>query len=301
MSLKDVGLALLVVLIWGINFVVIKLGLHNFSPFLLAGLRFTFVAFPACLFVSRPKIPWHLLLAYGLSVSFLQFSLLFLALSFGMPAGLASLLLQSQAFFTLFFGALCLGEKIARHHVLGLLIAILGMICLTKSSLHSVNTSGLSLFTLLLTLGAALSWGIGNIINKVILRRYPVEPLKLVVWSAFIPILPFLVCALASDGQHALWHSLSTISGFDILTIFYLAILCTVVGYAIWGSLLSKYPTTTVAPLTLLVPVVGMASAVLFLNETLTFQQLLSVALIIIGLVVNSFLPSLVKRLRIIH
>ncbi|MBT0730821.1 EamA family transporter [Rosenbergiella nectarea] len=299
MSIRDVGLALLVILIWGINFVVIKIGLHNFPPFLLAGLRFTFVAFPACLLVSRPKVPLHLIIAYGLTISFLQFGLLFLALNLGMPAGLASLLLQSQAFFTLFFGALCLGEKIKSHHIVGLLIAIVGMVCLANSSIHPTQTSGMSLFTLLLTLGAALSWGIGNIVSKIILQRYPVEPLKLVVWSAFVPILPFLLCALFIDGKESLWHSLININLFNVLTIFYLAILCTVVAYAIWGTLLSKYPTTTVAPLTLLVPVVGMVAATLVLGETLTRSQILSVVLIISGLVVNSFAPKIVSYLRL--
>lgn len=301
MSIKDVGLALLVILIWGINFVVIKIGLHNFSPFLLAGLRFTFVAFPACLLVSRPKVPLHLIIAYGLTISFLQFALLFLALNLGMPAGLASLLLQSQAFFTLFFGALCLGEKIHSHHIVGLLIAIVGMVCLAHSSIHPDQTSGMSLFTLLLTLGAALSWGIGNIVSKVILRRYPVEPLKLVVWSAFVPILPFFLCALFIDGKETLWHSLVNINLFNVMTIFYLAILCTVVAYAIWGGLLSKYPTTIVAPLTLLVPVVGMVAATLVLGETLTGWQVLSVMLIIAGLIVNSFAPKIVSYLRLSH
>lgn len=301
MSIKDVGLALLVILIWGINFVVIKIGLHNFSPFLLAGLRFTFVAFPACLLVSRPKVPLHLIIAYGLTISFLQFALLFLALNLGMPAGLASLLLQSQAFFTLFFGALCLSEKIHSHHIVGLLIAIVGMVCLAHSSIHPDQTSGMSLFTLLLTLGAALSWGIGNIVNKVILRRYPVEPLKLVVWSAFVPILPFFLCALFIDGKETLWHSLVNINLFNVMTVFYLAILCTVVAYAIWGGLLSRYPTTTVAPLTLLVPVVGMVAATLVLGETLTGWQVLSVMLIIAGLIVNSFAPKIVSYLSLSH
>ncbi|MBT0727376.1 EamA family transporter [Rosenbergiella australiborealis] len=298
MSIKDVALALLVILIWGLNFVVIKVGLHNFSPFLLAGLRFTFVAFPACLIVSRPKVPLRLLAAYGLSISFLQFALLFLALNLGMPAGLASLLLQSQAFFTLLFGALCLGDKVKTHHIIGLIIAIVGMVWLAKSSIHPAQATGMSLFTLLLTLGAALSWGVGNIINKIILRHYPVEPLKLVVWSAFIPILPFFICATLTEGEERLWHSLQNISWSNVLTLFYLAILCTVVGYAIWGGLLGKYPTATVAPLTLLVPIVGMISAAFFLGESLSSQQIFSVILIIFGLIINSFAPHILHILR---
>lgn len=298
MSLKDFTLALVVVLIWGINFVVIKVGLHDFPPFLLAGLRFTFVAFPACLFVRRPKVPLRLLAAYGLTISFLQFSLLFVALKLGMPAGLASLLLQSQAFFTLLLGALCLKESISLHHVAGLCIASLGMIFLTLTSTHPSQLGGMTLFTLALTLFAAFSWGVGNIVNKVIITRHAMEPLRLVVWSAFIPIIPFYICAYLFDGQDKIVSSLQHFSWFNGLTIFYLAILCTVIGYAIWGWLLGKYPTSTVAPLTLLVPIVGMMTAILLLGETLSIAQILSVSLIIVGLGINSFFPKLLGLVR---
>lgn len=298
MSLKDLSLALLVILIWGINFVVIKYGLQDFPPFLLAALRFTFVAFPACLIIGRPKVPIRLLIAYGATISFLQFGLLFVALKLGMPAGLASLLLQAQAFFTLLLGAICLKEKIRMHHIVGLLIAIIGMVALALSSIHTQQVGGMTILTLALTLGAALSWGGGNIINKIILRRYPVEPIKLVVWSAFVPILPFFICSGLLEGSTAIVHSFQHFTWKNAATIFYLAILCTIVGYAIWGGLLGKYPTSTVAPLTLLVPVVGIVTAVLVLNETLNFSQIIAVSLIIIGLIVNSFAPRLIRMLR---
>lgn len=110
MSVKDLLLALCVVIAWGVNFVVIKVGLHTMPPFLLAGLRFALVAFPALFFVKPPKIPLRWLIAYGMTISFGQFAFLFLAINMGMPAGLASLVIQAQAFFTILLGALMLGE-----------------------------------------------------------------------------------------------------------------------------------------------------------------------------------------------
>ncbi|HCN5427651.1 EamA family transporter, partial [Escherichia coli] len=119
MSRKDGVLALLVVVVWGLNFVVIKVGLHNMPPLMLAGLRFMLVAFPAIFFVARPKVPLNLLLGYGLTISFAQFAFLFCAINFGMPAGLASLVLQAQAFFTIMLGAFTFGERLHGKQLAG--------------------------------------------------------------------------------------------------------------------------------------------------------------------------------------
>lgn len=120
MTRKDGLLALLVVVVWGLNFVVIKLGLHNMPPLMLAGLRFMLVAFPALLFVARPAIPLRLLLGYGLTISFGQFAFLFCAIGLGMPAGLASLVLQAQAFFTIILGAFVFGERLQGKQLAGI-------------------------------------------------------------------------------------------------------------------------------------------------------------------------------------
>ncbi|EPD9575335.1 EamA family transporter [Escherichia coli] len=216
MSRKDGVLALLVVVVWGLNFVVIKVGLHNMPPLMLAGLRFMLVAFPAIFFVARPKVPLNLLLGYGLTISFAQFAFLFCAINFGMPAGLASLVLQAQAFFTIVLGAL-------------------------------------------------------------------------VIWSALIPIIPFFVASLILDGSASMIHSLVTIDMTTILSLMYLAFVATIIGYGIWGTLLGRYETWRVAPLSLLVPVVGLASAALLLDERLTGLQFLGAVLIMTGLYINVF------------
>ena len=297
MSVKDMLLALCVVVAWGVNFVVIKLGLQGMPPFLLAGLRFTLVAFPAIFFVRRPPIPLRWLVVYGMTISFGQFAFLFLAIKLGMPAGLASLVLQAQAFFTLLLGALLLAEKLRWNHIVGIIIATLGMFLLATAGMEGQTSAGITLTTMMLTLSAALSWGLGNITNKIIMRNRSVPIMSLVVWSALVPIVPFFACSLLFDGQAAIVYSLLHIGLQTVLALFYLAFVATIVGYAIWGNLLSRYETWRVAPLSLLVPVVGIVTAALVLDEHLSGQQMLGAAVIILGLLVNVFGGVLGQRL----
>jgi len=297
MSVKDMLLALCVVVAWGVNFVVIKLGLQGMPPFLLAGLRFTLVAFPAIFFVRRPPIPLRWLVVYGMTISFGQFAFLFLAIKLGMPAGLASLVLQAQAFFTLLLGALLLAEKLRWNHIVGIIIATLGMFMLATAGMEGQTSAGITLTTMMLTLSAALSWGLGNITNKIIMRNRSVPIMSLVVWSALVPIIPFFACSLLFDGQAAIVNSLLHIGLQTVLALIYLAFVATIVGYAIWGNLLSRYETWRVAPLSLLVPVVGLMTAVLVLDERLSGQQMLGAGVIILGLLVNVFGGVLGQRL----
>ncbi|KDA94117.1 EamA family transporter [Pantoea agglomerans] len=297
MSVKDMLLALCVVVAWGVNFVVIKLGLQGMPPFLLAGLRFTLVAFPAIFFVRRPPIPLRWLVVYGMTISFGQFAFLFLAIKLGMPAGLASLVLQAQAFFTLLLGALLLAERLRWNHIVGIIIATLGMFLLATAGMEGQTSAGITLTTMMLTLSAALSWGLGNITNKIIMRNRSVPIMSLVVWSALVPIVPFFACSLLFDGQAAIVYSLLHIGLQTVLALFYLAFVATIVGYAIWGNLLSRYETWRVAPLSLLVPVVGIITAALVLDEHLSGQQMLGAVVIILGLLVNVFGGVLGQRL----
>lgn len=287
MSRKDGLLALLVVVVWGLNFVVIKVGLHNMPPLMLAGLRFVLVAFPAIFFVARPKIPLSLLLGYGLTISFGQFAFLFSAIKFGMPAGLASLVLQAQAFFTIILGAFTFGERLQGKQLVGIALAVFGVLVLIEASLNGQHVGMLGF---MLTLAAALSWACGNIFNKKIMQ-HPSRPavMSLVVWSALIPVVPFFLASLLLDGPTQITQSLVAIDMTTILSLVYLAFVATIVGYGIWGSLLGRYETWRVAPLSLLVPVVGLASAAVLLDETLTGLQLLGALLIMAGLYINVF------------
>ncbi|EAT3925882.1 O-acetylserine/cysteine exporter [Salmonella enterica] len=284
MSRKDGFLALLVVVVWGLNFVVIKVGLHHMPPLLLAGLRFLLVAFPAIFFVARPKVPLTLLLGYGLTISFGQFAFLFCAIKFGMPAGLASLVLQAQAFFTMALGAFVFSERLQRKQLAGIALAIIGVLVLIEASL---NGQHIAMSGFMLTLAAAFSWACGNIFNKKIMQHSPRPAvMSLVVWSALIPIL---LSSLLLEGADHITQSLITIDMTTILSLLYLAFVATILGYGIWGTLLGRYETWRVAPLSLLVPVVGLASAAVLLGETLTGMQLAGAVLIMAGLYINVF------------
>ncbi|WP_159869014.1 MULTISPECIES: O-acetylserine/cysteine exporter [unclassified Raoultella] len=287
MTRKDGLLALLVVVVWGLNFVVIKLGLHNMPPLMLAGLRFLLVAFPALLFVARPKIPLRLLLGYGLTISFGQFAFLFCAISLGMPAGLASLVLQAQAFFTIILGVFAFGERLQGKQMAGIALAIFGVLVLVEASLGGQHVPVIGF---MLTLAAALSWATGNIFNKKIMSHAEKpQIMSLVVWSALIPVLPFMLASWFIDGPQVMADSLRHIDMLTVFSLLYLAFIATIVGYGIWGSLLGRYETWRVAPLSLLVPVVGMASAALLLGETLNGLQMLGAVLIMGGLYINVF------------
>ncbi|HJE71372.1 EamA family transporter, partial [Pseudomonas oryzihabitans] len=227
MAPRDLLLALVVILAWGVNFVVIKLGLHGVPPMLLGTLRFCLAAFPAILFVRRPQVSWRLLLAYGLTISLGQFAFLFSAMYVGMPAGLASLVLQAQAFFTLAFAATFLGEKVRRASLVGLLVAALGLLLIGTE--HGVT---MTLAGFLLTLAAAAMWGLGNIVTKKIGK---VDMLGLVVWGSLIPPIPFFLLSLLLEGPEQIATALTSLSAGSIFAIVYLAFIATLVGYGIWS------------------------------------------------------------------
>ncbi|WP_438917903.1 O-acetylserine/cysteine exporter [Kosakonia cowanii] len=287
MARKDVLLAMLVVVAWGLNFVVIKVGLHAMPPLMLAGLRFLLVAFPALLFVARPKVPMRLLLGYGLTISFGQFAFLFCAIKFGMPAGLASLVLQAQAFFTIILGAGIFGERLQVKQLVGIALAVVGVLVLIQASFTGQH---IPLLGFMLTLAGAFSWACGNIFNKKIMQHSSRPAVvSLVVWSALIPIVPFMVCSLIFDGPALMLESVVAIDTTTLLSLVYLAFIATILGYGIWGTLLGRYETWRVAPLSLLVPVVGMASAALLLDEKLSVMQLAGAVLVMAGLYINVF------------
>lgn len=287
MNKIDRLLALCVVVIWGINFVIIKFGLEGIPPFLLGGLRFLFVLFPAVFFVRMPKVPLRLLVMYGLAMNFAQFAFLFCAIKFGMPAGLASLVMQAQAFLTLLLCALFFGEKIKINHMVGIAIAGIGIAILGMGQAPLANVTAVGF---ILTLCAATSWACGNVVNKHIGRvSHGDSVFSVVVWSSAIPILPFLLCSYLFEGPDVMINSLTHIDLKGILSIAYLSFAASIFGYSIWGKLLSRYETWRVAPLTLLVPLVGLAAAWIILDETLSISQLSGAILIMMGLLVNVF------------
>ena len=290
MPLKDLLIALVVIIAWGVNFVVIKVGLDGLPPMLLGALRFVLVAFPAILLVKRPQLPWRWLIAYGATISLGQFAFLFQAMYSGMPPGLASLVLQSQAFFTLCFAAVFLGERMRLPSVLGLLVAAGGLVLI-----GSENSSHVPLLALVLTLCAGSMWGMGNIITR---RFGSVNLVALVVWGGLIPPLPFLALSWWLEGPERISHALLNIGWDSVLALAYLAFVATMLGYSLWSTLLSRHPAGKVAPFSLLVPVIGLSSSAWLLDERLSPLQGWGALLVMVGLLINVFGPRLGARLR---
>lgn len=276
MPRRDVLLALVVVVLWGVNFVVVEIGLETFPPFLLVALRYLLVL-PAAFFVPRPKTKARYVIALGLFVGMGQFGLLFLAMHLGMPPGLSSLVLQSQAIFTVVFGLVLLRERPSGHQAVGLLVACAGMIVIgVEQGLHA------ELMPLLLVVAAGASWGVGNIVT----RTARADGLPMVVWSSFVPPIPLFALSLGVDGPTAVVRSFTRISWTAVGAVLFLAVLATIVGFGIWASLLRRHRAAAVAPFALLVPVVGMLTAWLAVGEHITLTELAGGVLVLLGLAV---------------
>ncbi|WP_286239403.1 EamA family transporter [Neptuniibacter halophilus] len=289
----DICLGLVIILVWGFNFVVIAWGLEELPPLFMGGLRFLAVALVGSLLVRRPDTPWKWMLLYGLSLGFGQFALLFSAMAVGMSAGLASLVLQSQALFTLLFARWILHEAMHLHQFLALLVAGAGL------SLVGLSQEGASMTALGfgLTLAAASSWALGNIVNRQIAQKGYKGGLSLVVWSAWIPPLPFFLCSYLFEADFSLQLVLD-MSALSWFAVIYLALIATVLGYGLWGRLLSRYPAAQVSPLTLGVPVVGLSCAALLLGEELQPLQWGGIVLVLLGLGLNTWGAPLLSRWR---
>ena len=283
MPIRDRLAAAAMVIIWGLNFVVMKFCLQDMPPLLLGTMRFVFVAFPAVLFVRRPTVPLHLLVAYGLTIGFGQFALVFSAIYVGMPTGLASLVLQTQVFITLLLSALAFGDRLRLSNFLGLALAFAGLSLLMFAS---VSGRGVSIPGFILTLCAAASWACGNIVTKKIGK---VDVLGLVAWGAVVSVVPFALTSLLLEGWPQITQSLTHLSMTSVLGVAYLSFGASLVGYTIWGHLLGTHPVWKVAPLTLLVPIVGLLAGWMILGEALSPLQMIGCVTVLGGLVVNIF------------
>lgn len=292
MKLRDTILALFIIIVWGVNFTVIKFGVDGIPPLLLVALRFTFAAFPALLFIKRPDLNWKYVVAYGLTVGVGQFACLFYAIFIGMPAGVASVVLQAQAFFTIFLAALCCHERIRAKQITGLILAFAGLLCISGKLLGS-QVGNIPFDAFLITVLGAFFWAASNIfVQKASAHAaaagQKLDVLSLVVWSSLVPPLPMLVMSVWLETPAVIVPALLQISGRTIFSICYLSFVATLFGYGMWSKLLAKYPAQTIAPLSLLIPIVGIITAWLVLGETLSFWQWGGSAMIIAGLVISN-------------
>ncbi len=286
---KPALLALAVMFVWGTNFVVIRLGLDALPPLLFAALRFTLAAVPV-LFLPRPKVSWRDLALYGVLIGVGQFGLLFLAIDGLIAPGLASLLVQVQVFFTIAFAMRGTGERLAPVQWLAAALAVAGVAVIAAHTGGATKIGGV-----LLVLGAALSWSLGNMVQR---RAGRIDMLAFVVWSSLFAVPPLFALAAVFEGPQAIVIGIETATLVTWAAVAWQAVGNTMFGYGAWGWLLARYPASAVAPMPLLVPVFGMGAAAVFLGEPLPMWKLAAAALILAGLATNFLGPRIAARIR---
>ncbi|MFI2704392.1 EamA family transporter [Cellulosimicrobium composti] len=297
MPLRSSLLAVLVAVLWGVNFVVIDLGLGDLPPTLFVALRFVVVLVPAIFLVPRPRARPRDVVLVGAFMSLGQFGLLYTALALGMPAGLASLVLQAQVGLTVLFAAAALREVPTRSQLVGVLVGAAGLVVVGAG--RSASTPALAF---LVTLAAAASWAVGNVVARRAGSRgagaaapatrtdRPARPprpgldgLSMTVWSALVVPGPLLALSLVVDGPDVVGHALTHLTPAPVLSTLYTAWLASLVGYGIWNTLLARHPASAVVPFTMLVPVVGMLSAWIVLDEVPNPAELVGGGVLLLG------------------
>jgi O-acetylserine/cysteine efflux transporter len=289
LPLRHFLLALAVVAVWGSNFVVIKLGLAHLPPLLFAALRFLFALLPAVFFLRRPAVPWRDLAAYGVLIGAGQFGLLYLAMKHDISPGLASLVVQTQVFFTIGMAMRTKAvsgpgrERLQRYQFGALALAVAGIAVIAAHT--DATTTGLGLALVLL---AAFCWASGNLVAR---RAGSVNMLAYVVWASLFSVPPLLLLSLAVEGPQAIVQGLRTADLGTWAAVLWQSVGNTLFGYAAWAWLLARHPAATVSPMALLVPVFGMGASAWWLGEPLPGWKLLAAALVMGGLAINLFWP----------
>ncbi|WP_374577942.1 EamA family transporter [Phenylobacterium sp.] len=290
LPLSHVLLALAVVAVWGTNFVVIRIGLDHLPPLTFAVLRFTFALAPAVFFLKRPAVPWRNLAAYGVLIGAGQFGLLYIAINGFISPGLASLVVQTQVFFTIGLAMWLSKERVRTFQIVALALAAAGLAVIMA---HNSDASATPL-GLILILGAAASWAGGNAFSR---AAGQVNMLAYVVWASLFSVPPLLILALAFEGPARMIEGVRAADAATWAAVLWQSVGNTLFGYAAWGWLLSRHPAATITPMAMLVPVFGMGASAIFLGESLPAWKLLAAALVMSGLALNIFWPRLQQRL----
>lgn len=256
-SVRDRLLAVFVAICWGLNFPATAIALQHFPPFLMGALRFTLIAIPTLLLVPRPKVPLRWLIGTGLGLGVLQFAFLYVGMVAGMPSGLASLVLQASAPFTVIIAAVALRERLSARQLAGILLAVGGLAVI---AVHRAQYA--SLLPVILTLCAALGWAIGNICSR---QAGAPSPFRLTLWMSVVPPIPLLIMSLIFEGPVRISQTMITVITPQALPavfgLLYIVLIATLIGYGLWNGLLARHPSSEVAPFSMLVPIVGVASS----------------------------------------
>jgi O-acetylserine/cysteine efflux transporter len=270
--------AVMIAVIWGTNFTVIRWGLDYLPPFLFVAVRFA-VAALGCFFLPRPKISFRLIAAAGVVMLAGQFGFMFLAMHHGMPAGLASVLIQAQAPMTIALAALLHRDLPTMAQAGALVLAIAGLVIIALDL--DANASMLAFF---LMLGAAACWAVGN---QMVRAMGPVNAVALIAWMSLVAAPPSLLLSILVEPLPPMpdAHGL----GVACFAVFYNAAIATLGGYGAWAWLLARYKAATVAPFSLLVPVIGATTSALLLGETFDVARLAGMALLVLGVAGSVF------------
>ncbi|MFF9015116.1 EamA family transporter [Streptomyces sp. NPDC014870] len=299
MKKQHILIAVAVTAIWGLNFSIIKIGLKSVDPLILAGIRFALCALPAVFFLKRPQVPWRHIIGYGLVFGVGLWGVVNLGIEAGVSSGIASLVLQFSAFLTILLGAVVFHESLSRYQYAGMAVALVGLFSITFVTDGTVTLAGVAL-----VLVGAVSWSVANVILK---KAKPTDTLAFLVWASLFAPVPLFLLDLVVNGTAGYVALPEQLGWSAVLSILFQAYPNTLLGYAVWNWLLREYPVSTVAPLSLLVPVFGVLGSVLIFGETLPALKLVAGALIVAGLVVGLYgkrigecgiarLPSSVSR-----
>jgi O-acetylserine/cysteine efflux transporter len=287
LSRGELAAALVVVVIWGTNFIAMKTGLRHFTPFQLGAARYVFAALPLLFFIRPPRLHWRYVVLYGLLQGVGQFGVLFTALHVGMTASLASVLMQTQVFFTALFAFALLKERLGPPLRAGLWLAAAALVCFSLP--YALPQAGdqpgaPTAWGFVLNLCAAACWGASNIVaRKAQTASHGFDPLGLVVWASAMPVLPFIGLSLCFDAPETRWAWLhAEVSSW--VAVAYLGWVATITGYGLWTALLKRHPANRIAPFSLGVPAVGIMAGMGVLGETVSAWQWAGITLVLAAL-----------------
>lgn len=284
-------LALAVVAVWGTNFVVIKIGLADFPPFLFAALRFACSVLPWIVFIKRPMVRWRWLIWYGVLLGAGQFGLLFYAMRADISPGLASLVVQMQVFFTIGLSVLFFRERVSLLPLVGMLLAVCGLLVIGAHIDATVTITGI-----VAVVAAGFFWACANVAVKQAALEIPkFDMLGFVVWSSVFAIPPLVLLSLAFEGFDAGLQAVQHAHAGAWAAVLWQAIGNTLFGFAAWSWLLTRYPAAIISPYALLVPLFGMGASALLLGEALPLWKISAAMLVLGGLSIITVYPLLAR------
>jgi len=287
MQIKDIFLAILITMIWGINFSFIKLGLDTLDPFMITAIRFTLVAFPLVFFIKRPDVKFKYLVSYGFFFGVGVWGITTLGIFYGISAGIASLLIQMSVFFAILLGVILLNESINKTQILGFVISAIGITLIATVTDGSVSIIG---FVLVLIGSVFMA-----IVSLIVKKSNTKDMFSFLVWSSLFSIIPLFLLSYLTNGSEVFINFATIIDTKAILAILFIVYPTTLFGYWAWNKLLQKYPISSVAPLALLVPFFGLAGSYIIFDEQLGLIKIIASIFIILGLIINIFGNKIIK------